>query len=106
MTADIFNKDSEMCVMNLKEFLNEWKKSYTEDHPLNEQFKKQISKILRRSQGKIENAEHAKWFNELFIDNISGGSYNIGGGLDLNRDEENSGEYNEKDEAIPVVADE
>jgi len=104
MVGEIFNKDSEMCVMNLKEFMNEWKKTYTEDHPLNEQFKKIISKILRKSQGKIDNQEHAKWFNELFIDNISGGAYMVGGGGGYNGDDDNSGEYNQMDEAIPIVA--
>jgi len=99
MIADIFNRDSQMCVKNLQEFLTLWKESYTEDHPLNEQFKKIINKILRKSVGKIDNAEYQGWFNELFHDSVTNGNYM--GANDLVEDEEVSGEY-EKNQEIPV----
>jgi hypothetical protein len=79
MCSSIFNRDSEMCVQNLQEFLNIWKENYTEDHPLNEQFKKIITRILRKAQGKITSPEYTKWFNELYVENLNGGGFGIGG---------------------------
>lgn len=70
MCAAIFNRDSNMCIENLKEFLNRWKVNYTEEHPLSDMFKKIVLRILQRCEGKIENPEYAKWFNEMFLDNI------------------------------------
>jgi len=99
MIADIFNRDSLMCVKNLQEFLTLWKESYTEDHPLNEQFKKIISKILRKSVGKIDSSDYAGWFNGLFADNVANGNYMGADGV--MGEEEVSGDYG-KDEAVPV----
>lgn len=79
MCSSIFNRDSEMCVQNLQEFLNIWKENYTEDHPLNEQFKKIITRIQRKAQGKITSPEYTKWFNELYVENLNGGGFGIGG---------------------------
>jgi hypothetical protein len=84
MCSSIFNRDSEMCVQNLQEFLSIWKENYTEDHPLNEQFKKIITRILRKAQGKITSAEYTKWFNELYVENLNGGNFNTGGGTGVN----------------------
>lgn len=65
-----------MCVQNLKEFLGRWKDTYTEEHPLSEMFKKIIMRVLRKTQGNIENAEYAKWFNELFLENMGNNGVN------------------------------
>ena len=70
MIVEIFNRDSEMCVGNLQEFLAIWRDIYTEEHPLHEQFKKKIIIILIKSQGRIENEEYAQWLNEVYGDTI------------------------------------
>lgn len=51
---------------------------------MNEQFKKIITRILRKAQGKITSAEYTKWFNELYVENLNGGNFNTGGGTGVN----------------------
>lgn len=72
MFANVYNRDSEFCVDNLREFLNRWKETFTEDHPLCENFKKIIMRILRKIHGKINNPEYAQQLNETFIEGGGG----------------------------------
>ena len=70
--AEVFNRGEEYQVGVLKNFLRNWSEDYNEESTLYEQFNKIVSRIVRKSCGKITEEDNKKWLQEMFEMNREG----------------------------------